>query len=86
MFVSVQNCDDLEFVRQFFKVFNEISRQEHQYLERRVHPKNGGSTQVLIKLGTLTNFFFKCNNARWKPKIRKIAVSHKRGILFIFLS
>ena len=30
MFVSVQNCDILEFVNRFFKVSNEISRQKHQ--------------------------------------------------------
>ena len=79
MFVSVKNCDYLEFVRRLFKVLIKISRRKHQYLERTVHPKKRWPHTSFDKNGHLNQIF--CMRKREiEINLRRIAVSRKRGI------
>ena len=57
MIVSVQNCDTLEFVKQFCKGLNKIPQQKDQYLRPRVNPKKWCPHTSFKKNGRLNQIF-----------------------------
>ena len=79
MFVSVKICDILEFVKRLFNVLTKFHGKNICTMGTGCIRKNGDLTRFLNKMGAETKSFV-CNNVRWKRKIRKIPVLHKRGI------
>ena len=70
MFVSVNICDILEFVKRLFDVLTKFHGKKISILGVGCILKNGDPTQYLIKMGTETKSFV-CNYVRWKQKNKK---------------
>ena len=79
MFVSVQICDILKFVKRLFNVLTKFHGTNISTMGTGCILKNGDPTQFLIKMGTETKSLV-FNNVRWKRKISKIPFLRKRGI------